>query len=413
MSRRPRLTPRGQCFLGLGVATAAVGMLLGFPDITRIGVLLTCLPFLALLSGARPQPPLDVHRGVAPALAAPGTTVRVRLVLRNSGRRRSAPWLAHEELPDERRRSPRFLVPVMDPGEHHAVDYEVPAETRGSHPLGPLVLEHRDPFGLTGSRRALPDEHEYIVLPRIEPLDQAGHHGAGLGRDGQVPHMVALHGEDDMSIREYRDGDDLRRVHWPTTAHRGELMVRQEERPARRRAVLVLDTREAAFAGCPEAFEWAVSAVASAAVHLTGRGYAVHVVGIDPVPAAAGLPGLLRALALVEPHATSVAAALRQAQSLTGEGAVVVAAVADHDPTDTLRLAAVRTPGSPALALVLDTASFATRSGRPAPARERTDGLTDALVDAGWRCRTVTEGDTVQETWVSDRAGAATSWSPR
>ena len=54
----------------------------------------------------------------------------------------------------------------------------------------------------------------------------------GLGSEGSVPHMIALHGEDDVSVREYRDGDDLRRIHWPATARTGDLMVRQEERPA-------------------------------------------------------------------------------------------------------------------------------------------------------------------------------------
>ena len=60
--------------------------------------------------------------------------------------------------------------------------------------------------------------------------------------------MVALHGEDDQTVREYRDGDDLRRIHWPATARTGELMVRQEDRPAKRRAVVVLDSRSSGHA---------------------------------------------------------------------------------------------------------------------------------------------------------------------
>ena len=411
----PRLTTRGQSFLGLGLTTAALGMLLGFPDITRVGVLLTVLPFLALLVGSRGQAPLGVHRAASPVLAPPDSTVHVRLSLRHAGTRRSSPRLAQEDLPDEQRHAPRFLVPAMDPGEHHTIDYDVTALDRGRHLLGPLVLEHRDPFGLASTRRPLPGRHEYIVLPRIEDLDPVNGHGSGLGRDGQIPHMVSLHGEDDSSIRDYRDGDDLRRVHWPTTAHRGELMVRQEDRPARRRAVLVLDTREAAFASAPEAFEWAVSAIASAAVHLAGRGYAVHVAGAGPVPATEGLRGVLRTLALAEPHADSLAPALREAQTLTTDGAVVVAAVADHDPADALHLAAVRTPGSPATAFVLDTADFATRSGRAAPAaQDPADGLTEALLVAGWRCRSVTEGETVRESWTAGGLTAAgAAWSGR
>ena len=72
---------------------------------------------------------------------------------------------------------------------------------------------------------------------------------AASGRRASIPHMVALHGEDDVTIREYRDGDDLRRIHWPATARTGDLMVRQEDRPAQRRAVVVLDPRAVGHGG--------------------------------------------------------------------------------------------------------------------------------------------------------------------
>src|SRR5699024_4016653 len=147
--------------------------------------------------------------------------------------------IAEEEIDPLLGRSPRFLLPRMTPGERHTVSYRVASPFRGAHPPGPLRLARRDPFGMTATHLALPGSGHLLVLPRIEPLGPDRVRSGGLGREGQVPHMVALHGEDDVSIRAYRDGDDLRRVHWPTTAHRGELMVRQEDRPARRRAVLL------------------------------------------------------------------------------------------------------------------------------------------------------------------------------
>ena len=87
------------------------------------------------------------------------------------------------------------------------------------------------------------------MLPRIIPLGSGRPPGSGIGAEGAIPHMVALHGEDDVSIRAYRDGDDLRRIHWPATAKTGDLMVRQEDRPARRRAVVVLDSRASGHRG--------------------------------------------------------------------------------------------------------------------------------------------------------------------
>ena len=60
----------------------------------------------------------------------------------------------------------------------------------------------------------------------------------------------------------YRDGDELRRVHWRSTARHGELMVRREEQRWRNRAVLLLDTRARAHSGtgAGSSFEFAVSA---------------------------------------------------------------------------------------------------------------------------------------------------------
>ncbi len=76
-----------------------------------------------------------------------------------------------------------------------------------------------------------------------------------------------------MIPRGYRYGDDLRRVHWRSTARYGELMVRREEQPQRARCTVLLDTRVVAYegAGPDSAFEWAVSGAASVLVHMLER----------------------------------------------------------------------------------------------------------------------------------------------
>ncbi|WP_413450767.1 DUF58 domain-containing protein [Georgenia phoenicis] len=400
MNRRPRLTGRGQVFLALGVVVVALGTLLGYPDITRAGVLVTGLPVLAVVVGWRPTPPLTLQRLVAPTLVAPEQPAEVELLLRGRGNRLSPLQVAEEQVDPILGAGPRFLLPRMDPGERHTVRYRVSSPVRGAHRLGPLRLERRDPFGMTTATVELPGEGRLLVLPRIEALGPGRVHGGGLGREGQVPHMVALHGEDDVSIRAYRDGDDLRRVHWPTTAHRGELMVRQEDRPARRRAVLLLDTRAAAYGDAAEAFEWAVRAVASLAVHLGEDGYAVHVVGAGE-PSRTDLLTVLQSLALVEPTAQALTRDVRDAHALTAEGAVVVAVVADHDPEAVLAVPAVRSPGSLGVALVLDTTSFADDPEVRSWADPDDGDLVPIFTAAGWRTRTVRDGDSVADAWAA------------
>ncbi|MFC4554210.1 DUF58 domain-containing protein [Georgenia faecalis] len=380
----PTLTVRGQTFLALGATVTAMGMVLGFPDITRVGVLLLGLPLLALAVTWRRSPALEVARHVDPPLVPAGAHAHVAVRVRNVGTRRSALYLAEDALDPALGPSPRFLLPRMDPRESHRVSYDVVGAVRGQHRVGPLTLHQHDPFGLARTSGTLASSAQIVVLPRITALGDAPVRGHGSGGDGPLPHTVALHGDDDVSVRSYREGDDLRHVHWPATAHRGELMVRQEERPARRRAVLVLDARARAHGGAgPEGtFERAVDALASVAVHLGAHGYALHL--LTPQTVGAGqvetdVEGALRALALAEPTETALAEeALRATHSVAVDGALVVAVLADADAAPTH----AGGPGTAALALVVEDADGPDAEPRP-----------------GWRTEVLRTGPDLRPAW--------------
>lgn len=412
------VTTRGQAFLAAGVTLVAGGMLLGFSDLTRVGVLLVLLPLIALLLARRRPPTLSVRRTTSPTRLRLDERAVVDIEVTNLDSRRTPLLLAEERLDYVLGDRPRFVLPRMQHGERRVVRYHVRSQVRGRHLLGPISLRVRDPFGLTRLSLLLRSTTEVIVLPRIEALGADRPRGEGVGSEGEIPHMVALHGEDDVSIRGYRDGDDLRRIHWPATAHRGELMVRQEDRPARRRAVILLDSRSSAYrqsglhrsARAP-GFEWAVSAVASMAVQLAGLGYAVHLVCAETVTEGSAaelvdVDAALDVLAVAElASASSLEEGIRAAHSLTAGGGVVIAVVADHDEDALRRLAAVRQPGSMGLAFVLDTASFRGRAGdQPAASASAASEL---LGGAGWSTEVVRAGSTVREAWSSLTARSA------
>ena len=109
------------------------------------------------------------------------------------------------------------------------------------------------------------DRDTLIVAPRTEPLPALRLAGEAPGYGEGRQRSPALAGEDDVIPRGYRHGDDLRRVHWRSTARYGELMVRREEQPQRARCTVLLDTRRTAYPGSGpgSAFEWAVSGAAS------------------------------------------------------------------------------------------------------------------------------------------------------
>ncbi|MEJ7756394.1 MAG: DUF58 domain-containing protein [Nocardioidaceae bacterium] len=164
----------------------------------------------------------------------------------------------------------RFTVDRMGAAWRRSVSYEVQASQRGHYELGPLGVRISDPFGFIALSRSFSTTSAIAVVPRVEgltPLPLSG--GASHAGDRQLRSSPSGSAED-VTVREYRQGDDLRRVHWRSTARVGSLMVRREERQWQNRATLLLDTRHRAHAGtgADSSVEWAISAAASVGVHL-------------------------------------------------------------------------------------------------------------------------------------------------
>ena len=182
-----------------------------------------------------------------------------------------------------------------------------------------------------------------MVTPRVHALPGLPWRGDWGGRGDTRPRAVAASGEDDVATREYRHGDDLRRVHWRSTARRGELMVRREEQPWQSRASILLDRRTIAHQGegAASSLEWAVTAAASVAHHLVRLGYVVRLVDGEVArpwtdPAGEGAGPILDSLAVVQAGGpSSLGEAMRVArQSQTGGLLVAIVGALDVETDD-------------------------------------------------------------------------------
>jgi uncharacterized protein (DUF58 family) len=395
-SRFRTLTTRGRALLACGIVLVAAGIVLGFRDITRIGMLLVLLAVLARLLARRRPPRLAIDRTVSPTRLQPDEQADITVEFTNLGTRSTTLYTAEEHVDPILGDPPRFLLPRLQPNHRRRLTYHVRSQVRGRHRLGPVSLRQEDPFGLT--------HVELVVRPRVVPLGPGQPSGSGFGVEGEVPQMVALHGEDDVSIRTYRDGDDLRKVHWPATAHRGELMVRQEDRPARRSAVLLLDARTSGHSDgiYSPSFEWAVSALASIAVRLSGLGYTLHLATRESL--AAGqleydlhAEDVLEALAVVERGSDDEHERLVQAtHELTERTGGLVAVITSVDDLSLSDLATLRRPGTSAQAMIVDRAAFADGSDQVGVT---TLGHQELLHRAGWRAVPVSAQTTIAHAW--------------
>ncbi|RIV40009.1 DUF58 domain-containing protein [Micromonospora radicis] len=256
-----RITARGTGLLAAAVLLLGAGFRFAYPELTVLGAAAGGALALAVVTAAW-RPRLRVHRQADPDRVARGEPAAMTLTVRNAGRLPAASLLAVDRCGER-----PVPVPVLRlrPGADTTVRYDVPTSRRGVVPVGPLRVTRRDPLGLVVLARSYGDSVPVWVHPRIHPLS-AVPTGAGRSLDGRVD--AVPHGSITFdSLREYVVGDELRRVHWRTSARVGELMVRENVDTSLPRIVVLLDNRLAAHPdrvdGVAESFESACEAAAS------------------------------------------------------------------------------------------------------------------------------------------------------
>ncbi|MFN2626730.1 MAG: DUF58 domain-containing protein, partial [Mycobacteriales bacterium] len=336
-----------------------------------------------------------------------GHPAQVEVRLHNVSRLPTSVLLVEDELSYTLGSRPRFVLDRVEAGGRRVVRYPVRADVRGRYRIGPLTVRLADPFGLCELRRAFATVDELVVTPIVSPLPATGLGGEWAGGGETQARQVASAGEDDASTREYRHGDDLRKVHWKSTARTGELMVRREEQPWQSRATLVLDTRRHTHYGDGpgSSFEWAVSAAASLGVHLAGGGYTLRFVtdtGLDvPAPTPGSADGvLLNELAVIQPSsAGSLSTAAGLLRRGGGEG-LIVAVLGLLTPEEAMVIGRLRHTASACIAVLVDSASWGSMGPRDrAEAAAALDASATLLREAGWRVLVARHGTTLASLW--------------
>ncbi len=287
------------------------------------------------------HPDLEASRQLNPPRVHVGDNSRVELSIRNRTRHRS-PVLALRDALAGGPRQARFLLPPLAPGQSDQASYRLPADRRGVFAIGPLEAERSDPFGLARRSSAIAPVTELTVYPRIDrirPLPDS----PGRDRHHTTPRAAAvgLTGEDFYALRAYQQGDDLRRVHWPSTARRDELVIRQDEVPWQGRATIVLDVR--ARLHTDWSLEAAVSAAASVATACWQHGSVVRLVATDGVDSGFGsnsghLELILARLAVLTPAGDGAPGLDSLGPNRTVDGAVAVITSTAVDNADLDRL---------------------------------------------------------------------------
>ncbi len=429
-TRRAGFTTRATCLLAAGATAVLCGLIFGEVDLVRAGILAAAVPVVSAVLVHRSRVRIANRRRVEPTHAEAGQAVTVHLTITNRALLRTSALMLEDALPDTISGHARFVVDPLLGHESRPVSYRIPALGRGRYRAGPLQMRLSDPFGLIDLTRSFTATSEFVVAPVVDRLPALEPPRSDDLGDNVGSRSVGTHGADDQSTREYRTGDDLRKIHWRSSARVGALMVRQEERPWQGHSTMLLDVRAAAHetgVDDPDApadgpavdprltssFEWAVSATASIGSHLLMAGRKVSLVA-DPAAGDRLRFGDARRLTdhLAEVRDSGRADLARSAELLraAARDSTLIAVLGRLAPRDLRALADAHARGrsSPAFALLLDVDSWTAPSGRaPTGPQRELAGTAEVLRSAGWRVVVVERGHSTTQAWQLLLTGAS------
>ncbi|MGB3410254.1 MAG: DUF58 domain-containing protein [Microthrixaceae bacterium] len=241
----------------LGIA----GMLFGLTEASALAIGLLGLILASTFRSLLLKPDLEVERVVTPSRCNVGDGCTVELVVKNNSLRPSPAVVFVDTIDGQKTAS--IQVGPLRPAETASCSFSLATDRRGLLKLGPMQGATIDPFGLT-TRRMNNHTADMMVAvrPKIWALTDAGlssRSGSDQFRSTGVDHRT---GDDEFSsLNEYTPGDDVRHIHWPSTARMRRPIVRRNEPMAERHSTIVIDARP--YPSDAMAFERALSVVAS------------------------------------------------------------------------------------------------------------------------------------------------------
>src|SRR6476660_2303848 len=385
-------TPRGVTVCVAGVVMWFVARLIGSAGLEVVGIGFVLLPVVGRLFKRRNERRVSVRRLLSDVRVGPGTRLTVQLDVENRSTAPSSFLMLEDQLPPTLGRSARLVVASVPGRRAQRVSYSILPQVRGRYRIGPLTIDITDAFGLRRKRLVVENRDELLVTPEIEdlstPPDAATSPNAGAARARQLLRT----GEEYFTMRSYQEGDDLRRIHWPSVARTGELMIRQNETSKRANGLVFLDNRESALGR---------SSAASVGALLARNGFGWRFGTADTPAIALSEERFLDALAgVVHGKGPSLSSALTHLRGAASADASLVFIAAPPAPQELPQLIRSGSGFGPKLAILIHPVEPAT-----APASRRTQleaRATEArlaLTRAGWDCLVLTPSTKLRERW--------------
>lgn len=324
------LTPLGRGVLVMGVVAAFLAVRLNWQEFSQLagaafGLLLVALVWQVLPGALSGSLVLRQNRTVV------GAPPPVALLEVESG---AAPMLFPRVRVPVGGRGVQLRLPFLRPFSSHDEVVALPDMPRGVHVVGPMTYEKTDPVGLMSRSYQVGHPLELLVSPRVTDLPVfAG--GLANDLDGATSQQLSMSDLAFHALREYAPGDDLRHVHWRSSAKAGQLLVRQFQETRRGHVTVLLDDSRASYPRLRD-FELAASVATSIALRAVRDDFDTYL-RCGPHVARSRHPVAMTDIAcrfVLEHDDGYLAHAAEAAESVAGTGLVVQVTGAERDLVD-------------------------------------------------------------------------------
>jgi uncharacterized protein (DUF58 family) len=338
------LTRSGWLTLLTAIAVGVAGRIFAIPELFVVSATFGMLALVALAWVRFTVVRVSISRSVQPINVYAGETTKVEVTACNTGV--SATPVLHMSDPVAGTKGARLSLAPLRPGTVAQAAYRLPTDQRGVIEVGPLRLEISDPFGLASRRAVGAPVDRVTIYPHVDAIAVPSLGGEEDPHGTVQPSSKLRRTSDEFfGLRNYVVGDDLRRVHWKSTARTNELMVRMDESPWQDCTTVAIDVRPAGYDA--EAFERAISAAASVAAAGIRQHHLVRLVSSDgfDTEAASGLghsETMLGYLAGAKPTPAPLDRQLFNQLYGQGQGGLLVLATSEWSAPEVARLGQLR-----------------------------------------------------------------------
>jgi uncharacterized protein (DUF58 family) len=396
---------------GVVVFAAALGLwfvarIAGSPTLHIVAVGLAVLPIAAVAFTRWSRQRLSVRRRLSDQRVQPGHRVTVELEIENEAPTSTSFLLLEDAVPPGLGRPARLVLTGIGGRGLARASYSLVAQSRGRYSLGPLAVDVSDPFALTRSRVEFAGRDELIVTPAVEELETGPASPFGQTSGLSLAKHLFRTGEEFFTMRAYQEGDDLRRIHWPSVARSGELMIRQDESSRRSNALLYVDTRQSAVGQTRSpAFERCVSSAASIGMLLVRYGFTIRLATSQLAPSAVSEDQLLDTLAgLSHDAGRSASPALGRLRGAASAETTLVTVGAPPDPAELASLVRVGSVFGPKLGVfVYPTDPSRLTPDRQAQLEGRASSARLSLSRGGWEVLVLSPDGRLRDVWQRNR----------